>query len=193
MHTDLILNPWVCVTFPLGMLVAGIVTGFASGHLLPSRRLLDRMWDDGYAAAEADLRREYEPDPAVVTEIVRRSQAGRGELAPEFPDWDDDTLARLRGEGPGEITGPFLITDVPPGTVRRQAAGKPGSKGDAAYEPAGGHHQLGERFTDLTMPTEAELEQEWSWGKVIWEILEFRAWLESDAWNIPLPALVPAA
>ena len=126
---------------------------------------LDRVWQDGYDQAATDLVRhasEAQPAPG-------------GELLPELPDWDDDTLASLRDDTPGETTGPFTITDLPAPAA---------TSVDPRYDRGGEHHQ-GKRFADLPLPTPAELEQEWSWGKVAHQIVQARVWLDSSAWDIP--------
>jgi hypothetical protein len=87
-----------------------------------------------------------------------------GELLPELPDWTGEQLRAL-AEEPGETTGPFTITDLD-------------GLDERIRRPVLAAVQLGPSFTSLPLPTQAELEQEWSWGKVAWQIVDLRRFVD---------------
>jgi hypothetical protein len=108
---------------------------------------------------------------ASATEPHRPGCTTRDELLPELPDWTGEQLRFIGDDDPGETTGPFDITSLD-GLDERVAV------------PV--RRDLALAFTDLPMPADASvLEQEWSWGKVAWQILEFRRWYADDSnWEL---------
>jgi hypothetical protein len=172
-------STWAGAALVLAVPVIGALT-FAVGRMVPTRRALADAYDEGVRDGRDEIT-EY-----------NATAGGGGELLPELPDWDDDNLALLRDdEVPGEVTGPFTITDL----------GGPGpASADPRYDRPAQHHPpllveltdwtmlaqgvipedaYPRRFSDLPLPPAAVLEREWSWGKAAWEIVEFRAWMES--------------
>jgi hypothetical protein len=116
-------------------------------------------WTDGTGQVENDA------------ELAREAADASG-LDPELPDWTDAQLRFIsHDDEPGETTGPFDITSLD-GLDERVAV------------PV--RRDLALAFTDLPMPADASvLEQEWSWGKVAWQILEFRRWYADDSnWEL---------
>jgi hypothetical protein len=151
------ISSWWILAYPV-LLFAGMVIGAVSAICIHD--------DDARGGGAADPAR------------------GRDELEPEMPEWDDDSLALLRepparprpplDELPGETTGPFTITDLP------GPAGRASDTGGRAGE----HHAQDRPFSELPLPDPAVLEQEWSWGHVAWQIVQFREWLDSGAWDL---------
>jgi hypothetical protein len=96
-------------------------------------------------------------------------------------------------EEASETTGPFAITDLD-GLDPRIAVclDLPGPELTGVSDRKGLHParagELYRQFTDLPMATAAELEQEWSWGLVAYQIVELRKFLDSDAWDIKVAA-----
>jgi hypothetical protein len=133
-------------------------------------------YSDGEAAAWQDDDEPLSPPPPGHP-VWRNPQASMsslgegGELLPELPDWTGEQLRFIGDDDPGETTGPFDITSLD-GLDERVAV------------PV--RRDLALAFTDLPMPADASvLEQEWSWGKVAWQILEFRRWYADDSnWEL---------
>lgn len=149
------------ITIP-GWLVFSLPVMFTAGMFLGLWIKRDD-YQDGYCDGDHDARQDL-PGPELTRLADREGQdrARAGELLPELPDWTGEQLRALADE-PGETTGPFTITDLDglDERIRRPVLA-----------------QLGPAFTSLPLPTQAELEQEWSWGKVAWQIVDLRRFVD---------------
>jgi hypothetical protein len=156
----------------------------------------DDGYVDGYGEARDDVKQAgLDPDELQVSSKPALEPDGSG-LDPELPDWTDAQLRALRDDdGPGETTGPFTITDLdgldPRIAVCLDLPGPEFPLRGATLRDMEPSLRAGEpyrQFTDLPMATAAELEQEWSWGLVAYQIVELRKFLDSDAWDIKVAA-----
>jgi hypothetical protein len=131
-------------------------------------------YQDGYSDGEAEARGDFPPS-GLPEDGGMPYAAEAGELLSELPDWTGEQLRFIGDDDPGETTGPFDITSLD-GLDERVAV------------PV--RRDLALAFTDLPMPADASvLEQEWSWGKVAWQILEFRRWYADDSnWELAAAA-----
>jgi hypothetical protein len=167
------ISVWWAGALPLAAM-AGLWAGLAARHLDEAG-----SYDDGYLEGHKDGYREATEDQRA---MLSQAVPEEGELFPELPDWTAEQLRALRDdESPGEVTGPFTITDLPGRTYSRAGYAEPSC--EMPGRPAGEQHYPS--FTSLPLPDEAVLEQEWSWGKVAYQILDYRKWLGSEAWDIP--------